>query len=441
MKGSPYARMLVLGGVVGVLAILTVRSTTRGTIALEPPPAEEWLDDAAAAPEVDENVGWGFQVTMNDRVKYWIDFLQGRNREKTRLWLERSGRYAPMIRERLRARGMPEDLIYLALIESGFSPRAYSRAHAAGIWQFIAETGRRYGLEVSSYVDERRDPLRATDAALDYLQDLYRRFGSWYLAAAAYNTGENRVERILRQRAGGARGDDALFWKISPYLPRETRDYVPLMLAAAHIAKNPEKYGFKNLKYHEPLRYEEVAVPGGTALRSIARAAGVHEGEVKDLNPHLIRGATPPGRTWSVRIPVGRRQIFAQNFGRVVEEVRWAGATHTVRRGETLTHIARRYGTSVQALRAANGWPDPRQIRAGQQLRIPGAGGENAVQVVKTRASAEGGAGWSVYRVRRGDSLWSISRRHGVTVRQLQEWNNLGRRSQIVPGQRLRIRA
>src|SRR5690606_12775103 len=135
--------------------------------------------------------------------------------------------------------------------------------HAAGLWQFISETGRRYGLEVSPYVDERRDPIAATDAALAYLSDLYERFGSWYLAAAAYNSGENRVERVLRQRAGGQKGDDALFWKIDAYLPRETRDYVPLMLAAGHIGKDPNQYGFFGLEHQAPLAYDEVEVPGG----------------------------------------------------------------------------------------------------------------------------------------------------------------------------------
>src|SRR5690554_3075524 len=237
MPVRQYAWMLAAGLVVAILALLAGRGTRPAETQLEVPPVEELLPQVGAAPEVDAGARWDLTVTRNDRVEYWIRFLRTRNRDRTRLWLERSGRYAPMIRRELRARGMPEDLVYLALIESGFSPRAYSSAHAVGIWQFIAATARRYGLEVSSYVDERRDPIASTRAALDYLQDLYGRFGSWYLAAAAYNTGENRVERILRQRVGGARGHDSLFWKIDQYLPRETRDYVPLMLAAGHIAK------------------------------------------------------------------------------------------------------------------------------------------------------------------------------------------------------------
>jgi membrane-bound lytic murein transglycosylase D len=242
----------------------------------------------------------------NAQVDAWIAFLRGRNREKTELWLQRSGRYAPMIRQALRLRGMPEDLVYLPFIESGFSPSAYSRARAAGIWQFIEETGRRYGLEVSSYVDERRDPFKATVAALAYLQKLHGQFGNWYLAAAAYNAGENRVARILRERRESAHGNEAVFWRIAPHLPQETRDYVPLMLAAGHIGKEPEKYGFVNLDYHVPLTFETVEVPGATRLSTVARAIKVDADDVEELNPHLVRKMTPPGRLMEVRIPAGR---------------------------------------------------------------------------------------------------------------------------------------
>jgi membrane-bound lytic murein transglycosylase D len=429
--------------VLGVLAVSVPAAITIGQLGKPPeePPMEILLEKVAElAEEAEEHgIAWDLPVTRNERVDFWIDFLTGRNKERTHLWLERKGRYGPMIRERLRERGMPEDLIYLALIESGFSTRAYSRAHAVGIWQFIAETGRRYGLEVSAHVDERRDPDKATDAALDYLEELYRRFGSWYLAAAAYNSGENRVERILRQRAGGARGDDDLYWRIAPHLPRETRDYVPLMLAAGHIGKEPEKYGFTGLNYQEPLAYERVHVPGGTALRAVARAAGVEQGSIDDLNPHLLNGMTPPGRAWDVRIPVGRTQTFAANFPRIAEEERRATVHHTVRRGETLSHIAVRYGVTVGGLQAANGQIRPNRLQVGQRLTIPQGG--RATQQVASASSSRSSTQWRTHQVRRGDTLWGIARRHGVTVQQLRSWNNLGRnQSRILPGQRLRVR-
>lgn len=372
---------------------------------------------------------WDLPKTYNDRVQRWIDYLSGRNRDRMLLWLEREGRYGGMIRERLAARGMPQDLVYLAMIESGLSPKAYSHAHAAGMWQFISETGRRYGLEVDGFVDERRDPVEATDAALDYLSELYDRFGSWYLAAAAYNSGENRVERILRQRAGGLKGDDALFWRIAGYLPRETRDYVPLMLAAAHIGKDPGTYGFHEIALQAPLSFREVTVPGGITLGSVARLAGVEPAVIEDLNPHLLRGITPPGRDWSVRVPEDRAERVAAGSTRLAEEERLATVTHRVGRGETMSHVARRYGVSVSLLRAANGNMDPRRLQVGQRLRVP----------VSPVAAVSGPTEWSTYQVRRGDTLWGIARRHGVSVRELRSWNGVG--SRIYPGQRLRIAA
>lgn len=307
MKRTAYKRTIVAGALLVGLGLPTpavvqrrdgLPDDGRPVASL---PAELMTSAALAA-----GVLWDLPVTRNGQVETWISFLQGRNREKTALWLQRSGRYAPMIRQALRQRGMPEDLVYLAFIESGFSPGAYSRARAAGIWQFIAETGRRYGLEVSSYVDERRDPVKATVAALDYLQKLHGQFGDWYLAAAAYNAGENRVARILRERREDAHGNDAVFWRIAPHLPQETRDYVPLMLAAGHISKEPEKYGFVNLDYHVPLTFETVEVPGGTRLSTVARAIEVGAHDVEELNPHLVRKMTPPGRLTEVRIPTGR---------------------------------------------------------------------------------------------------------------------------------------
>ncbi len=389
---------------------------------------------ASGTLETRSTESWDLPVTYNDRVQWWIDFLKGKNRDHTHAWLEREGRYGAFIRSQLRARGMPEDLLYLGMIESGLSPKAYSKARAAGLWQFIAETGRRYGLEVSTYVDERRDPVRATDAALDYLSDLHDRFGSWYLAAAAYNTGENRVERVLRQRADGRKGDESLFWKIDDYLPRETRDYVPLMLAAGYIAKDPNRYGFYGIEQQAPLSYDEVKVPGGVALSTVADAAGVDEDAVSDLNPQLVRRMTPPDREWPVRVPVGSGAKLVASLNRLDADAKLATVIHRVRRGETLSHIAHRYGVDIDALRSSNAGIDPRGLQVGDAVRVPVAGTALAVGTAQPDVPS-----WTTYRVRHGDTLWDIAHQHGVSVSQIRSWNGIGNR--IYPGQKLRLQA
>jgi membrane-bound lytic murein transglycosylase D len=231
-------------------------------------------------------------------------------------YLKRSGRYEGMIRSKLRAAGMPEDLVYLSMIESGFNPNARSRVNAVGLWQFMAPTARGYGLRVDEYIDERRDPEKSTDAALRYLRDLHDQLGSWYLAAAAYNGGDGRVSRALAAETGRRKGDsDEDFWRIRHRLPRETREYVPLMVAAALVGKEPGKYGLGDVERWMPLRADTVAVPGGTELETVASAAGVSERDVTRLNPHLVRKMTPPGKkTFSVRIPEGHSDAFAGAF-------------------------------------------------------------------------------------------------------------------------------
>lgn len=210
---------------------------------------------------VADRSGWDIANLDNRRVDMWIEIFTTRPklRDRFAVWLERKPKYEPMISAKLAERGMPQDLIYLAMIESGFNPTAYSHAKAGGLWQFIAETGQRYGLTVNRRVDERNHPDKATDAALAYLTDLHERFGSWYLAAAAYNTGENRVGRIMRQVTGKERGTDADYYRISSRLPRETRDYVPMMIAAARISKDPAKYGFGPESEHRRTAAIEVA--------------------------------------------------------------------------------------------------------------------------------------------------------------------------------------
>lgn len=255
-------------------------------------------------------VAWDLPVVWNSSVARFVSLFSGEQQDRMALYLKRSGRYEGMIRAKLRANGLPEDLLYLSMIESGFNPNALSRARAVGLWQFMSGTARDYGLRVDSYVDERRDPERSTDAAIRYLQDLYERFGSWNLAAAAYNAGEGRVGRVLRSSTGGARGSEADFWRIRDRLPSDTREYVPLIFAAAMVGKEPHRYGLGDVQRWLPIPTDTVMVPGGTDLSRVAAAIEIDRETVRALNPHLIRGMTPPGNDYPVRIPDGRAAIW-----------------------------------------------------------------------------------------------------------------------------------
>lgn len=333
--GSKRMRALALGVGLAGTGLLT-------TAAMSGWPGDDGLRllrDTSGASGVEALLGmehWDLPVKRTDRVAYWEEVLTGPRREKMRQWLEQSGRYVPMIRRELRARGMPEDLVYLAFVESGFSPDALSRTRAAGLWQLMEGTGRDLGLRVTPYVDQRRDPVAATDAALDFLADLHRQFGSWWLAAAAYNCGPARVARVLREVTGRTQADDDTYWRIAPHLPKETQDYVPLILAEGEIAKDPERFGFKDLSYHAPLHFETVRVPGGTRLSTVSKATGVDSALVDQLNPHYVRSVTPPVKAsdWVVRIPAGLTTTFAANFPYVLQlqrqaDARTAAAQHT----------------------------------------------------------------------------------------------------------------
>lgn len=249
--------------------------------------------------------GWDLANVDHERVDYWVRRLQTDRRPILERALELRGRYGSLVSEALARRGMPQDLQYLAMIESGFDPRAYSRAHAAGLWQFIEETGRRYGLEVNRAVDERRDPVKSTDAALRYLSDLHDRFGSWYLAAAAYNTGENRVGRIMLEEKGRERGTDAEFYDIFHRLPAQTRDYVPVMIAAARIDKAPAAHGF-DVEPLPPWAFHRVVAAPATPLATLARRAGTTVAAIHELNPHLKLDRTRNDRSMVVRVPTPR---------------------------------------------------------------------------------------------------------------------------------------
>ena len=233
-------RNLGLAGLTIVATVYTVPRVGSNTMSIE----GTLFPAVVSQPE--NTPGWDLANLDNARVDSWIKIFSTNPKVKSRfaVWLDRKPTFEPMISAKLEERAMPQDLIYLAMIESGFNPKAMSRAKAGGLWQFVSETGKRYGLTVNKKVDERNHPDKATDAALSYLSDLYDRFGSWYLAAAAYNTGENRVGRIMREMTGSEKGTDADYYRISSRLPKETQDYVPMMIAAGRISKNPAKYGF-----------------------------------------------------------------------------------------------------------------------------------------------------------------------------------------------------
>ncbi|WP_419949503.1 transglycosylase SLT domain-containing protein [Candidatus Palauibacter sp.] len=388
-----------------------------------------------------------FRLEMNERVQSWLHYFQVRLQERFQLYLARKTRYEPMIRRKLREAGLPQDLIYLSLIESGMSPNAYSRAHAVGLWQFISGTGRQYGLEVSYWLDERRDPEKATDAAVAHLKDLYEEFGSWYLAAAAYNGGPNRVRRGLRRVPNGT------FWDLADrrLLRRETRDYVPKIIAAAMIGHDPIRYGFEYPEEEELPEYATVRVPDATSFDVLAEVAGTDEETIDLLNPQFPRSVTPPHREVEIRVPVEGAAQFAVRYAAVPAEDRVTWTFHTVQSGHTLGWIGQQYGVSVTALRAANGNINPRRLQIGQQLVIPRAGGSSArrtasapstqpaAQAPAVRTSAGQPSGPVTVVVREGDSLWLIARRYSVSTRQIIEWNRLSS-SLIRPGDRLEIR-
>jgi membrane-bound lytic murein transglycosylase D len=414
------------------------------------PPGELPPTSDTKAPSGLNLKGTTIPLVLNSRVQYWIDLFTGNERNRFALYLARQGMYEDMITSKLRDSAMPEELLYLALIESGYSSIARSRARAVGMWQFMAGTARIEGLTVSEYLDERRHVERSTDAAIKHLQRLHKRFGSWYLAAAAYNSGEGRIARALARRAPNAEPSDDLFWTIHSLLPRETRDYVPKLVAATIIARNRETFGFGDVVAMAPPNVDRVTIPDATDFNVIAEAAGVSVQDLVQLNPHLPRQVTPPGRAVEVILPVGTADGFKVAYEQIPPDKRVRFLEHTVRRGETLSEIAGRYGTSVSAIQQTNRLRSANRLSIGQRLRIPRGPIRVASRTTQPRASggpstrsspaAEGTNGTLTYRVRSGDTIWEIAQRHGVAMNDLLEWNSLTRRSVIKPGDRLVIR-
>jgi membrane-bound lytic murein transglycosylase D len=385
----------------------------------------------------------------HSRVKYYLDFFQGPARDRMSIWLQRMPKYEPMIRAKLKEYQVPEDMVYLALIESGFSNTATSRARATGMWQFMKGTAKLYGLKIDSWVDERRDPVRATDAAARHLADLRDQFGSMYLAAAAYNAGAGKVGRGLRRLPDDEDEEDenadATFFRLydTRFLRRETKDYVPKLIAAALIAKQPEKYGFERPTDLTPLAYDSLIVPDATGLDVIARLADTTVLALRDLNPQYVRLVTPPRRDAVVRLPLGSGSKVAERFASLPDKGRVSYVEHTVTRGQSLGAIARLYRVTPALITDANPGVRASRLRPGTHLLIPTSFVPPLPEPTPVTGRVGPGHGGTTirYRVRSGESLWTIAGKYNTTVERIRSLNAMGRSQQLRAGQVIRVPA
>jgi len=362
-------------------------------------------------------------IVYNDQVGRIIQFFRTQGRRSMQVWLNRLPSYSKIIEPILEEEGVPRELIYHAVVESGLNPRAYSWKHAVGPWQFISSTARLYGLRQDWWVDERRDFERATRAAARHLKKLFNEFGDWYLALAAYNTGEARVHRAMRVHQSRD------YWKLY-LLPRETRNHVPKIMAAFLIAQDPEKYGF-TVDPEPDLEWDVVPVDRYLTFNILAQIAESSIDTLKFLNPELRQGAIPPpeagNQPYMLRIPRGHREAFTRNFDPILAQVGpvipVTVRTHRVRRGETLYSISRRYGISIPTIANTNGIRNRHLLRIGQRLRIPIP--SSGVTARQAEVPPRAGTKKIYYTVRPMDTLSEIAEVHGVGLSRIRSWNGL----------------
>lgn len=372
-------------------------------------------------------------MVQHPRVDFWMDYFTGRGRATYQTWLERRARVGWIIEDILDEEELPKELLSLAMIESGLSARAYSRAAAVGWWQFMRGTAKIRGLQVDEWIDQRRDIELSTRAASRHLKLMYGMFGNWPLALAAYNAGEYRIQRAI-----GLQGDPD-YWELR--LPRETRQYVPKFIAAARIAADPAKYGFEPVAA-DTLRYDTIELDDTFSLDQIARSGGFGVRELERLNPQLVAGCTPPNLdSYTIRVPEGRGEATLAAVNDIPQDQRITWRKHRMARGETLGALARRYRTSTRAIMDLNGITDARRVRAGRVLTIPYPRGVRVAEARPANPSAVSadppeGRRKLEYRVRSGDTLSAISERHGVSIRSIRTLNGL-RGSRIRVGQTL----
>jgi len=418
-------------------------------------PAGNEEDDISALLEDNYASDFDIPIVFNDAVKYNMQWFTGEKRKVFGNWLKRAKQYVPVIKDILRKNGMPEDLVYLAMIESGFNPKAYSTAKASGPWQFIYATGERYGLKVNYWIDERRDPEKSTVAAAKYLRDLFNQFGCWYLAAAGYNAGERRIEKAIEKHNTND------FWELVKYntLPRETREYIPRLIAAAVIAKDPEKFGFGSMSYDQPIQFAELNVPGGTPLTAVAKAASLDVATVRSYNPEIIRGITPPNlELYTIKLPAPVDiQKFAGNLKTAMSGQRKVRGliAYKVKRQDTIAKIAKRYKVSSTDICLVNGFEDMPKVKPGMTIQIPKYTGpirtqpEREKNVAKTRTAsrpAKAGKGnlqaqekqKAYHVVKKGETLMSISGKYGIDVASLRSMNSL-KNDKVYPNMKLKL--
>ncbi|MGB3212234.1 MAG: LysM peptidoglycan-binding domain-containing protein [Desulforhopalus sp.] len=386
--------------------------------------------------ETNNNVVYDFPVVINKQVDMYLDLFQNRQRNQFGRWLAKSTIYRSMMEKELEIAGLPKDLVYLAMIESGYSQLACSRSKAVGLWQFMKATGKQYNLHVDKYVDERRDALKSTRAAAAYLSDLYKEFDDWHLAVAAYNGGPGKI------RAGLRRHKVDNFWDLAgkKHLRLETKHYVPKLIAALIIAKEPEKYGFTNIGYQEPLQYESLTVGPGMSLDAIALITDSDIDEIKRLNRELRLGKTPANRDkYEINIPEATSGIAAKNLPRLHSIVSTGYKTHKIAKGDTLSKICKRYGINKTTILKVNDLHSGKLAR-GRNLRIP-------YSTIRYQLLPEGSSGAMaaysdsliLHRVKKGDTLSRIAKKYNVPSQMIVAWNGLKNAHSIRAGEQLAL--